>query len=368
MPDRRREIHRLAARDEELVTGYDVAMLDLDGVVYRGSRAVAGAPEHVQAVRLSGLRIAFVTNNAARTPAAVAAHLCELGVVAHGDDVVTSAQAVARLVAEQVVAGSRILCVGGDGLRAALIDHGLEPVVSLEQNPVAVVQGFGPDVGWADLAEASYAVAQGLAWFASNIDRTVPTARGTAPGNGMLVEAVAAATRTRPQVAGKPEPALFDEAVRRMGGTIPLVVGDRLDTDIAGANRVGLDSLLVLTGVTDLDDLAYAPPLRRPTFVAPDLGGLLVAHPHVSIEEGVATCGGFVATTESGVIRVRDDRADAHKADGHAAAVAVVRAVVGCAWHHADNGGSPPSTSEAAGRVRSMMGSGDIANDAEVSR
>ncbi|MDQ3627351.1 MAG: HAD-IIA family hydrolase [Actinomycetota bacterium] len=366
MPDRRREIHRLAVRDEELVGGYDVAMLDLDGVVYRGGRAVTGAPEHVEAVRSRGLRIAFVTNNASRSAAVVAAHLRQLGVAAHDDEVVTSAQAVARLLADRFGAGARILCVGGDGLRAALADCGLRPVAGLEQDPIAVVQGFGPQVGWADLAEASYAVAAGLAWYASNTDRTVPTSRGTAPGNGMLVEAVAAATRARPEVAGKPEPALFDEAVLRVGGTRPLVIGDRLDTDIEGANRVGADSLLVLTGVTGLDDLTSAPPSQRPTFVAPDLGGLWVAHPRVSIDGGVATCGGFVARVETGVVRVRDSRPEASARNGHAALVAFVRAVVGCAWHHADSGASPPSTYEAGEAMRSMMGTDDTASDPEV--
>lgn len=366
MPDRRREIHRLAACDGPLVAGYDVAMLDLDGVVYRGGRAVAGAPEHVEAVRARGLRVAFVTNNASRSPAVVAAHLRALGVAADDDDVVTSAQAVARLVADRFGRGARILSIGGDGLRAALVACGLLPVVSLEQEPVAVVQGFGPHIGWADLAEASYAVASGLAWFASNTDRTVPTARGTAPGNGMLVEAVAAATRTRPEVAGKPEPALFDETVRRVGGTSPLVIGDRLDTDIEGANRVGADSLLVLTGVTGLDDLACAPPSRRPTYVAPDLEGLWVPHPPVSIDATGTTSGDFLARVDSGVVRVRDYGADTAARDGHAAAVAFVRAVVGCAWHHADSGGSPPSTSDAGEQVRSLIGAQAAPSDPEV--
>jgi len=355
VPDRHRSIQRLAVCDEELVAGYDVAMLDLDGVVYRGGHAVAGAPAHVEAVRARGLRVAFVTNNASRAPAAVAAQLRDLGVAARDEDVVTSAQAVARLIAVRFGAGARILCVGGDGLRAALTDCGLTPVSGLGQDPVAVVQGFGPDVGWPELAEASYAVSAGLPWYASNTDRTVPTARGTAPGNGMLVEAVAAATRTRPEVAGKPEPALFDETVLRVGGTRPLVIGDRLDTDIEGANRVGADSLLVLTGVSGLGDVASAPPPLRPTFVSADLEGLWVAHPQVSVDADVTTCAGFAAVVESGAVRVRDTRAATARRDGHAEAVALVRVVVGCAWHHADTGGSPPGTSEAGEQVRSIL-------------
>lgn len=368
MPQRRREIHRLAACDQALVGGYDVAMLDLDGVVYRGGQAVAGAPEQVEAVRARGLRVAFVTNNASRAAAVVAEHLRELGVAARDEDVVTSAQAVARLLAERFGSGARILCIGGDGLHLALADHGLRPVASLDEEPVAVVQGFGPEVGWSDLAEASYAVAGGLPWYASNTDRTVPTARGTAPGNGMFVEAVAAATRTRPLVAGKPEPALFDETVIRVGGTRPLVIGDRLDTDIEGANRVGADSLLVLTGVTGLADLVVAPPAQRPTFVAPDLGGLWVAHPAVTTQRDIVSCGDFAARVESGQVTVRHPRSGPAGRDGSAAAVALLRVVVGCAWRHADAGGPPPSTSDAGDLLQSMMGADDTASDVEVAR
>ena len=204
------------------------------------------------------MRVAFVTNNAARTPEAVAAHLRDLGVAAEPDDVVTSAQAAATLVAERVPAGAPVLVVGGDGLRAALTERGLRPVASADDEPAAVVQGFAPDVGWTLLTEGVVAVRRGLPWVASNLDRTIPTARGLAPGNGALVGVIAAVTGATPVVAGKPELALHEEAVRRTGAQRPLVVGDRLDTDIEGANRAGADSLLVLTGVTSPGELVCA--------------------------------------------------------------------------------------------------------------
>jgi HAD superfamily hydrolase (TIGR01450 family) len=265
---------------EPLCAAYDVALLDLDGVVYRGEAPVPGAAEAIAAARANGMRVAFVTNNASRTPAAVAAHLAAVGVPAVADDVVTAAQAAATLLGTLVPAGAPVLVTGGEGLRVALSERGFALVASADDEPAAVVQGYAPDLGYADLAEAALAVRAGAVWVATNLDATIPTARGELPGNGALVALVAHATRRRPDAsAGKPERALHDEAVRRCGARHPLVVGDRLDTDIEGANRAGCDSLLVLTGVTDEAALRAAPPSRRPTFVARDLGALLVPYP-----------------------------------------------------------------------------------------
>jgi HAD superfamily hydrolase (TIGR01450 family) len=263
------------AADKPLAALYDTVMLDLDGVVYRGSSAVPHAVESLLAASAAGMRLTYVTNNASRTPEAVAAHLVELGIPATPDEVVTAAQAVARLIAEQVPAGARVLAVGGEGLKAALRGYELELVSSADDDPAAVVQGYLPETSWKDLAEVAYAVERGVPWFAANADSTMPTARGIAPGNGALVGAVAAATGTWPTVAGKPEPALHRETLIRTGARRPLVVGDRLDTDIEGANRAGVDSLLVFTGVTTPEQLREAPQARRPTYVAEDLRGLV---------------------------------------------------------------------------------------------
>jgi HAD superfamily hydrolase (TIGR01457 family) len=263
------------AADKPLAALYDTALLDLDGVVYRGSEAVPHAVPALLAAADAGMHLAYVTNNASRTPKAVASHLSELGLPARAEDVVTAAQAVARLVAEQVPEGARVLVIGGEGLRQALLEHRLTLVSNAEEKPAAVVQGYRPDTSWKDLAEAAYAIERGAAWFAANTDRTMPTARGIAPGNGALVGAVAAATRTWPTVAGKPEPALHRETMIRTNAQRPLIVGDRLDTDIEGANRAGVDSLLVLTGVTRLEDLKSAPKEQQPTYLARDLRGLL---------------------------------------------------------------------------------------------
>jgi glycerol-1-phosphatase len=284
---------------EPLATRYDTALVDLDGVVYIGPDVVPGAAESLARASKAGMRVAFVTNNAARTPGVVAAHLRELGVAAEPHDVVTSAQAAATLVAEQVPAGARVLVVGGEGLRAALTERGLRPVASADDGPAAVVQGFAPEVGWTLLTEGVIAVRRGLPWVASNLDGTIPTARGIAPGNGALVGVVAAVTGMTPVVAGKPELALHEETVLRTGAQHPLAVGDRLDTDIEGANRAGVDSLLVLTGVTSPAEMVCASAALRPSYIAEGLEpGLLAPHPRVQERDGAWVCGGWTARGE----------------------------------------------------------------------
>lgn len=291
---------------EPLVKRYDVALFDLFGVLYVGTDAVAGAPEAVAAVRRAGMRVAFVTNNASRTPEMVATHLSGLGIAAQAHDVVTSAQAAATLVANAVPPGSAVLVVGGEGLQAALVECGLRPVWSAADDPVAVVQGFSPDVGWRLLTEATFAVRAGLPWVASNLDTTVPTSRGLAPGNGALVNVIVQATGRYPVTAGKPETPLHLEAVRRTAARAAVVVGDRLDTDIEGANRAGGSSLLVLTGVTSPLDLVLAEPLSRPTYVAEDLStGLLRPHPPVRRRPGNRwRCGGWECAVTRGRIEM----------------------------------------------------------------
>ncbi|MFL6112488.1 MAG: HAD-IIA family hydrolase [Catenulispora sp.] len=268
----------LLTSDKPLAQAYDTALLDLDGVVYRGADPVPHAADALREAEAYGMRRAYVTNNASRTPEAVAEHLNELGVPAHPAEVVTSAQAAARMAHACVGEGGRVLVIGGPGLLQAVRELGLKPVASADDLPAVVVQGYSPDLGWKDLAEATYAVRAGVPWIATNADTTVPTARGIAPGNGTLVAAVRAASGVIPQVAGKPELPLHRESILRSGATRPLIVGDRLDTDIEGAVRGDTDSLLVLTGVTTVGDLLTAPPERRPNYIAEDLRGLLAVH------------------------------------------------------------------------------------------
>ncbi|MFP1629593.1 HAD-IIA family hydrolase [Streptomyces sp. 5K101] len=321
--------NRPGASASALSEAYDTALLDLDGVVYAGGEAIAYAVESLATARAGGMHLAYVTNNALRTPDAVAAHLTELGVPTAAGDVITSAQAVARLISEQVPAGSRVLVVGGEGLRVALRERGLEPVESADDGPVAVVQGYGgPDLAWGRFAEACYAIARGVPWFASNTDLTIPSARGIAPGNGAAVEVVRIATGAEPQIAGKPLPPMHRETILRTGAERPLVVGDRLDTDIEGAFNGGVDSLLVLTGVTDAARLLAAVPQHRPTYVDADLRGILTPQPEVTEADGEFRCGGWSATV----------RGDELVLDGAGAALDGLRALCGAAWTYAGDG------------------------------
>jgi glycerol 3-phosphatase-2 len=283
-----------------LSEAYDVALLDLDGVVYVGGTAVPGAPEALREAAAHGMRQAFVTNNASRTPAAIAAHLTRLGVPAAAADVVTSGQAAARLLARRLPPGARVLVVGGNGLRIAVRERGLRPVSAFAERPAAVVQGFSPDLSYALLAEGALAVAGGALFVAANADVTLPTPRGAEMGNGSLVQAITAATGQSPVVAGKPELPLHAEAVQRTGAKRPLVVGDRLDTDIEGAVRAGADSLLVLTGVSRPADVVLAPPRQRPSYLAAGLAGLLEPHPAVTAGDGALRCGGWTARLDDG--------------------------------------------------------------------
>lgn len=325
-----------------LSEAYDTALLDLDGVVYAGGQAIDHAVEALGTARDGGMHLAYVTNNALRTPDAVAEHLTELGVPAEAADVITSAQAVARLIADQFPAGARVLVVGGEGLRVALRERGLRPVESADDEPVAVAQGYGgPDMAWGRFAEAAYAVNRGLPWFASNTDLTIPSARGIAPGNGAAVEVVRIATGAEPQVAGKPLPPMHRETVLRTGAERPLVVGDRLDTDIEGAFNGGVDSLLVLTGVTDAAQLVAAKPEHRPTYVDADLRGLLTGQPEVTQAGEGFRCGGWTASV----------RGEQLVLEGEGEALDGLRALCGAAWSQAGEGSCGLDAGKAVARL-----------------
>ncbi|MDH2415564.1 HAD-IIA family hydrolase [Nocardioides sp. CER19] len=324
----------LGASEQPLCEAYDLAMLDLDGVVYIGGHAVPGAPERLDAVRARGQRLAFITNNASRPPEVVAAHLDDLGVSASPHDVVTSAQAAARLLRDKLGPDARIVALGAVGLVEALAAEGLSPV-GVEDDADALATGYGPDVPWRDVMRAAVRVRDGLWWVASNSDMTIPTAYGTAPGHGVLVDLLRRFSGVEPVIAGKPARPLLDETVRRVGGTRPLMVGDRLDTDIAGGHHAGVDSLLVLTGVTGLADLAAATADLRPTYISADLGGLLVAHPAVAPRDGRCALGGWDVSVADGRIAVAGDGS----ADDWWRAVAVV------AWWWLDATGSAADVS-----------------------
>lgn len=330
--------------DDSLCRTHDVALCDLDGVVYVGRAAVPGAVASLAQARAHGMRLGYVTNNAARPPNVVAEHLTSLGIPCEPTDVVTSAQAAARVLTELVPAGAKVLYIGGPGVPAALAERGFKAVSSIDDDPVALIQGYGRNVGWEQLAHGSYALFRGLPWVATNTDRTIPTPRGKALGNGSMVAALVHATGATPIVAGKPEPPLMLESVERLRANSPLVVGDRLDTDIEGGNRSGIPGMLVLTGVSAWTDLLGARQHLRPCYLAHDLAGLLATHPGVVIEESAsqvtATCGTAVARADT----VADGGHENDWSSWPQVSAAgergldAVRAVVALSWHAADHG------------------------------
>ncbi|MDA8369335.1 MAG: HAD-IIA family hydrolase [Nocardiopsaceae bacterium] len=331
----------LLASSRPLNTVYDTALLDLDGVVYIGSSAVPAAPEAIDKARAAGMRVAFVTNNSSRTPAAIAERLTAMGVAAAARDVVTSAEAAARLVADRFPAGSPVLVVGDTGLRIALRDMGMRPVSVAAEQPVAVVQGYSPRLGYDLIVEGALAVSRGALFITSNNDATAPMDRGILPGNGSFSRVIANATGQEPIVAGKPELPLHAEGILRTGARAPLVVGDRLDTDIEGATAHNTASMLVLSGVTRPAELVAAPPHSRPAYLGWDLAGMNQAHPETRIDSVGAHCGGWTAALCDGRVELSGE---GDRLDG-------LRAVCGAAWAAPHTAKAPPAAETALAQL-----------------
>ncbi|WP_020097582.1 HAD-IIA family hydrolase [Microbacterium sp. 11MF] len=307
--------------------GVDLVLADLDGVVYAGDGGIPHAVESLNTARRER-PLAYITNNASRRDSVVASHLTELGLETQPHEVVTSPQAAVRLLRDRVPTGSTILVVGGDGLVFELEKAGYTVTRSADDRPAAVLQGFSPDVGWAQLAEAAYALAQpedegGIPWIATNTDWTIPQSRGIAPGNGTLVSAVHTAVGRLATVAGKPERPIFDEAVARFGARHPLFIGDRLDTDIAGAQAAGIESVLVLTGIDRPKHVLAAPNSSRPTYIVGDLRELHEPYPETIVKGDVTTVGSA---------SVRIDGPDVHIVTEGDRPIDLVRAGAAAIW------------------------------------
>lgn len=275
-------------KPQRLVDLYDGLLCDLDGVVYAGQGALPGAVESLNRAMAEGLRVGFVTNNASRRTEAVAEHLRGLGLSVGPEQVFGSAAAAARLARDDSEGWEGLgsphageltaMVVGSDALREQVADAGFALIpVAEDAHPDYVIQGFDPGLGWADLAAAAYAIQRGARWVASNTDSTIPRAQGIAPGNGSLVAAVRRAVDCEPLVAGKPQPTLMHLAAQQLGCERPLMIGDRLDTDIAGGIAAGMDTVLVLTGIDSRDTARQADAAQRPTYVIDTLAGLFDA-------------------------------------------------------------------------------------------
>jgi HAD superfamily hydrolase (TIGR01450 family) len=350
--------------DSVPIGSYDAVVCDLDGVVYRGDGEVPGAPAALHDMATRGVQVLYATNNASRVPSEVADHVRRLGAPARDADVVTSAEAGAAIVAQQVPPGAVVLALGGEGVSWALAQAGLRPVAPSEvgwspeahatatvsESPdapdhgalsvVAVLQGLGRQLTVADFEVAARVIAEGAVWVVTNGDTTLPLQWGTAPGNGAYVDLLRTATGRAPvAVAGKPEAPLYDLAVDRLGSAPErtLAVGDRLDTDVAGARTAGLDSAWVLTGV-DRPSAVLETDLT-PTFVIASLADLLRPYAVPLAREGAWRCASATARLEDGTLRVNP---------GDAEPIEAVRAGLAALLEHRDRRAQAPSSTAAS--------------------
>lgn len=256
-----------------LADRYRAVLLDLDGVLYRGEGAVAGAAEVVTAMRGAGKWIVFLTNNSARTSEQVAGKLRGLGIEAAPDEVVTSARPTARLVASDGRHPTAYV-IGRDGVRAALAEAGVEVLDGAPERADFVVVGWDGEVGYDELRVASVLARRGARLVATNDDASYPAPSGELwPGAGAILAAVETASGTTATVVGKPHRPLFDEALDQAGTREAVMVGDRVETDVAGAVAAGIDAVLVLSGASGRGDLLESDEL--PVAVGKDVRVLL---------------------------------------------------------------------------------------------
>lgn len=297
---------------------FDALLLDLDGTVWAGDRAI---PDSVEAINSSRVPAIYITNNASRGPAEVAEKLRVIGLRTKDDDVLTSAQAAVALAAHYLKPGDPVYVLGAASFKELVTQAGYTVVESAAQSPVVVLHGHNPHTGWAQLSEASLAIANGAHYIASNLDTTLPSERGLLVGNGSMVAAVTSATGVTPVSAGKPEPAMFLQAARRVGASRPLAVGDRLNTDIAGAVAAGIPALHVLTGVSGPLALLEAPVEHRPTYIAESMAAL--QEDPAMLSPGAQ--GGFSA-------RVDGDDVILSRGDAASTSMHALRTVLEVAW------------------------------------
>ncbi|AKK05861.1 putative sugar phosphatase of HAD superfamily [Corynebacterium mustelae] len=295
---------------------YDSLLFDLDGTVWEGGRLL---PHAESLLNSSQIPVMYITNNASRGPEAVAEILKSLGVSATEQQVLTSAQAAIDLALLNLEPGASVYVLGAESFKTLAVQAGFRVVDSADDSPAAVLHGHNPETGWSQLSEAALSIQRGALYFASNLDTTLPMERGLMVGNGSMVAAVVAATGVHPTSAGKPEPAMFQSAARRLSSERPLAVGDRLNTDIAGGVAAGMDTFHVLTGVSKHWSLVYAPVTQRPTYVAKDLSSLSLA-PEL-LMPGI-----------QGDYRVTLDGKDIRIAEGSGNPEAALRSVLSLAW------------------------------------
>lgn len=251
-------------------------ILDMDGVIWKADAPIGDLPAIFKRIRERGLKFVFATNNGTKTPEDYQKKLRELGVEVAAEQVVTSALGIAFLMAQKHPRGTKIFMIGEDGIRTALEGQGFE-IVSVENasEAEAVVMGIDRGVNFQKMMEATLLVRAGRPFYTTNTDRTFPTPRGEIPGSGAWLSVVTTATGIQPTVAGKPFPYLMELSLERLGTSREetLVVGDRLETDIAAGQAVGCPTAMVLSGVSTLAEAEAWQP--APTLIADDLAALV---------------------------------------------------------------------------------------------
>ncbi|VEI12329.1 HAD-IIA family hydrolase [Trueperella bialowiezensis] len=326
---------KLGQADRPLSETSDYIFLDLDGVCYRGSSPIENVPEGIREAEANGNKKAFLTNNSMAAPRSVAAKLASVGVDAEESEIYTSSRTAVAQVLERFPNGAKVLALGTEGLFYELEQTDLEVVTSADDKPDAVLQGLTKDLGWRELSEAALAIRQGAVYFATNLDATLPLERGQYLGCGSMVEAVVHATGVRPIASGKPAPDMYRLAMKEKGARNPICVGDRLDTDIAGANAAELPVLHVLTGVNTARDVMLAPDHERPTFLGIDMLDLNIAIPAITRDGSEWTCGEARVSLGSGVITVNGSELTTSQIGLNA-----YRALVATVWDAIDSGTS----------------------------
>ncbi len=250
-------------------------LIDLDGVIYRGDDLVENADAFIALLRETGTPFLFVTNNSSRTPEQYVRRLCKMGVYTELAEVYTSALATAEYLRRQAAPGSRIAMIGGDGLRAALQEAGFQVVDDPDQAQYCVV-GYNPQMTYADLVRAHAAIRAGAVFIGTNADPTLPVEGGRfVPGNGAILAALTTASGVQPILIGKPQRIILELALARLGmpADAGAVLGDRLDTDIAGGKNAGVFGVLILTGSTSAEQAASGTP--QPDLVVADHAALM---------------------------------------------------------------------------------------------
>ncbi|MFZ5857600.1 MAG: HAD-IIA family hydrolase [Chloroflexota bacterium] len=259
-----------------MLTTIKSLIIDMDGVLWRDDTPIGDLPKIFQRIRERGWKFVFATNNGTRTPAQYVEKLSTFGVIVEPWQVITSALGTAEMLKREIPSGARVFVIGGEGVKIALREQGFDVLtVETAERAQAFVMGVDREISFAKMSEAALLVRRGVPFYATNPDKTFPTPRGEIPGAGAWISVITTTTGVEPIYAGKPYPFMMEMALERLGTKKEeaLVIGDRLETDIAAGQAVGCPTALVLSGVSTRERAeAWSP---RPSLIVQDLEALV---------------------------------------------------------------------------------------------